>query len=123
MISKTLEADIRVKLKERRIRYEDSLAKEKERILSSLIALGVDKVFLFGSYARGDKNPQDLDFIVIWDTHSDYLSRTEALYKHVSPKVAVDMLVYSPGEFQEIKERSFMKNILNDAVTLYAKKE
>ena len=105
------------------MRYEDSLAKEKERILCALIALGVEKVFLFGSYARGEKNPQDLDFVVIWDNQLDYLSRTEMLYKTVCPKVAADMLVYSPNEFQEIKKRSFMKNILNDAVMLYEKRK
>lgn len=46
----------------------------------------------------------DLDLIVIQDTPLPFLERSRAIVKHVKPEVAVDLLVYMPAEFEEIRE-------------------
>lgn len=71
-------------------------------------------VLLFGSRARGtDDESSDVDLIVVYDTEKRFLDRLEELYRLWDLPGAVDILAYTPAEFEELKERS---GLVADAV-------
>jgi predicted nucleotidyltransferase len=71
-----------------------------ERVVASIAALGVDKVIVFGSRARGDCDElSDLDLVVIMRTEKRFLDRLKDVYLAVMPDFAMDALVYTPEEY------------------------
>jgi len=44
----------------------------------------------------------DLDLIIIWDTPLGFLERTVELYRRLRPRVATDLLVYTPSEMERM---------------------
>lgn len=97
------------------------LEAEAARITEALTRMpGVRKVLLFGSLARGAADRRsDLDLIVIQETTLPFLERSRAIFNYARPEVAVDLLVYTPSEFEEIRERVFFRQALADAVVLH----
>ena len=58
----------------------------------------IKKIILFGSVARGDVHRgSDLDLIIVQETDEKFLSRLEPFYRDA--RIAMDILVYTPGEF------------------------
>ena len=57
------------------------------------------------------------------NTVLDFLDRLELFYKKLKPNLAIDILVYTPKEFEEIKRSLFGKNVLNDGIILYERKQ
>ncbi len=48
------------------------------------------------------------------------MERLIELYEVINPRYAIDLLVYTPSEFNEMKENtSFVKKILNEGKLLY----
>ena len=92
---------------------------ELERILMRLKNdPRVRKVLLFGSLARGDaRDHSDIDLIVIKDTQMRFLDRLDEFYDDA--REAMDILVYTPQEFEEMKERPFVKRALREGKMLY----
>jgi uncharacterized protein len=92
---------------------------ELERILSRLKKdPSVRKVLLFGSLARGDAHDHsDIDMIVVKDTQLRFLDRLEEFYDDA--REAMNILVYTPQEFEEMKERPFVKRALREGKMLY----
>lgn len=97
------------------------LLHEAERITQALADLGVQKVILFGSLAKGRiHSGSDLDLLVVWDTDLRFMDRLEVIYRTVSPAVALDLLVYTPREFAELeKTRPFIRQIVSEGKILY----
>lgn len=95
------------------------LKKELKRTLQIIKKVGAKKVILFGSLAKNDKNPGELDLIIIKETNKKFLDRLDEFYSEIIPNVATDVLVYTPKEFKEIKKREFFKNTLKEGVVLY----
>ena len=95
------------------------LNEELERILSRLKNdPSVRKVLLFGSLARGDaRDYSDIDLIVVKDTTLRFLDRLDEFYDDA--REAMDILVYTPQEFEEMKERPFVKMALREGKMLY----
>ncbi|PYT08845.1 MAG: hypothetical protein DMF49_04120 [Acidobacteria bacterium] len=64
----------------------------------------------------------DLDLIVVMKSGEDFITRTGRLYQGL-PRVAVDLdlLVYTPEEFERMKERSFVRNALETGRILLAR--
>lgn len=56
------------------------------------------------------------------NTELDFLDRLELFYKKLKPNLAIDILVYTPDEFEEIKRSLFGKNVLKDGIILYERK-
>jgi len=84
----------------------------------------VEKIFLFGSYARGDeKSDSDIDICILINNDDKKLNivRTirKALYDNISNPV--DLLVYKPDEFYERAAllKSIEREIIDDGVLLY----
>jgi predicted nucleotidyltransferase len=92
---------------------------ELERILMRLKNdPSVRKVLLFGSLARGDaRDHSDIDLIVVKDTQMRFLDRLDEFYDDA--REAMDILVYTPQEFEEMKERPFVKRALREGKMLY----
>jgi predicted nucleotidyltransferase len=98
------------------------LRKELARIVRRLKILGAEKIILFGSFARGREDDlTDLDLFVVLQSDLSFVERTARLYRAVSPRVAVDLLAYTPEEWQRMQERPFVKKALQEGRVLYEK--
>ncbi len=108
-------------LEMRRERNKRLLWSELGRIQKELRELGAKRIIHFGSSARGEAGlTSDLDLIVVMESKDDFITRVASLYKKIKPRVAVDFLVYTPGEFDNMKENStFIINVLREGKTLY----
>lgn len=83
------------------------LADELERILSILSSMGVSKVLAFGSFVTGKTAMEsDLDLIVVMKTEDRFIDRLERVYNAINPRIAVDILVYTPEEFEEMSSKN-----------------
>lgn len=102
--------------------YKKKLERELRRIVRRLKVLGAEKIILFGSYARGRTDAfTDLDLIVIMRTEAPYLARTAYVYRQLAPRVAADILVYTPAEWEQMQARPFIKKALAEGRVLYEK--
>ncbi|MCL4515395.1 MAG: nucleotidyltransferase domain-containing protein [Firmicutes bacterium] len=100
--------------------YAALLEKELACIVEKLQQLGAIKVILFGSYARGRADLfTDLDLLVVLDSKLPFVERTARLYGQLVPRVATDILAYTPEEWKAIQERPFIKNALSEGKVLY----
>lgn len=95
------------------------LKAELERIIGRLKAdPSVHLILLFGSLARGDaRDHSDIDLIVVKDTQMRFLDRLDEFYDDA--REAMDILVYTPQEFEEMKERPFVRRALWEGKILH----
>ena len=103
---------------------EHLLYGELKRILSILVARDVEKVILFGSLAAGDIGSEsDIDLIVVERTEKRFLERLDEVYSEVQPRVATDILVYTPEEITALEQSSsFVRHAMREGRVLYEKK-
>lgn len=108
-----------------RLRKSDSRQAELESALraftAGIAATDVRRVILFGSLARGDVGSHsDLDLIVIRDTTEPFVRRGEDLLRLLPPGTPVDLLVYTPAEWQELAtSNSFLRLAKEEGVVVY----
>jgi len=96
------------------------LEAELERIVPALPGLGVRRAILFGSLARGDVGGQsDLDLIVIADTREPFPERCRRFYEALEPRVGLDILVYTPDEFEAMRHGHFLRRGLLGGKVIY----
>jgi len=101
------------------------LQERLEKIVRGLEKYGADKAILFGSAARGDVDRwSDVDLIVIKQTDRRFLDRLKDVYEAIEPDFALDVLVYTPEEFERMKEeeRPFLMHALEGAKVIYEKR-
>lgn len=111
---------IRERRRSRRDRHRRDLLREAGRLSAAAATLGVQRVILFGSLAWGDTGlVSDLDLLMVWDTPLDFLTRTVELYRRLQPRVAADLLVYTPAEMTRMTTRPFIRHILEEGRVLY----
>lgn len=84
----------------------------------------IDKVIVFGSFARGDtRRDSDLDLIVLSKAFKKigFLKRLEYLSKKWTDyDLPVDIIGYTPKEFSEIsKESAVIKEAARDGIVVY----
>ncbi|GAB4220700.1 MAG: hypothetical protein Kow00102_09470 [Spirochaetota bacterium] len=83
----------------------------------------VEKVLLFGSYARNTQTKRsDIDIIIITETNKRFFDRYDDfndIYNIVNNHC--DLLIYTPSEWENIRQRKFFKNILKEAKEIYVK--
>ena len=108
----------------RRKAYVTKLEESVQRMVKVLSRLPeVERVILFGSYARGRRDLlTDLDILVVMDTRLDILARTTFIYEQLFLPVDYDVLVYTPLELERWKEQPFLRQILEEGKVLYEKK-
>ncbi len=96
------------------------LETELARIAADLRKLGARRLVLFGSYARGRVDPfTDLDLLVVLDSELPFVERTAWLYAQLLPRVATDILAYTPKEWPEVARRPFFQKALSEGRVLY----
>jgi len=102
---------------------KEKLEKELERIIPEIIKLGVEKIILFGSLNSNNiHKSSDIDIIVVKKTKKKFLERIEEFYNYLNPKVAIDIFIYTPFEFEEMKNKnSFIKSALKKGRIIYEK--
>jgi predicted nucleotidyltransferase len=91
------------------------------RILSVFNDFSPKKIILFGSACRmSDLEAGDLDLIVVYDTPKRFLDRLKELYEHWDLPKAVDILAYTPEEFDRLMlENHFVIDAVQHGVLLY----
>ncbi len=97
------------------------LEEELNRIIAGIKERGVEKVFLFGSLAS-DKvhRSSDLDIIVVQKTAKSFLDRLDEFYQYLNPRLGIDILVYTPEEFEEMKKTNqFIKSAIKNGRVIY----
>src|SRR5438094_276530 len=71
------------------------------------------RISVFGSYARGRRDlSTDLDVLVIMQTATPFLQRQADLYSALALPVDLDLLCYTPDEFEALKDRPFLRHAL-----------
>ncbi len=98
-----------------------ALKSELKRVVHELKKAGVERIILFGSLAKDDIGPaSDIDLLVVHDTKKRFMDRLLELYEVINPRYALDLLVYTPSEYDEMKENSiFVRRILKEGELLY----
>lgn len=113
-------SSVRQSLQRRREAHRKILRQEIERLTRKAAALGVQCVILFGSLAQGEGGlTSDLDLLIVWDTPLGFLERTVELYRRLQPRVAVDLLVYTPVEMEWMAHTPLVRLALQKGQVLY----
>jgi predicted nucleotidyltransferase len=109
---------------EERRRYHDLLEHSLLSLVAALKERGdVLRISVFGSYARGRVDLfTDLDVLVIMETAMPFLERQRVLYELLALPVDLDLLCYTPQEFNTMKDRPFLRHALREEKVLYEKK-
>jgi predicted nucleotidyltransferase len=78
-------------------------------------------VILFGSLARGQVGEDsDIDLLVVMDSDVPFLKRSQCLYEALQPTVALDLLVYTPTEWDRLRdERQTLRRADSEGQVLY----
>jgi len=103
-----------------RVNIEDSEKiyaelKEFARLLKSQHK--AKKVYLYGSFARGNFNEgSDIDLIIVGEFDGRIPQRIQKILDLTS--LPIEPLVYTEPEFEEMKERAFFKEVLATAKEL-----
>ena len=88
------------------------LHQEMNRCLRLLTERGSpEKVILFGTLAKGSVHEwSDIDLVVVERTHLPFFQRIKKVRKLLQPKVGMDIMVYTPEEFDQLcADRPFFK--------------
>jgi predicted nucleotidyltransferase len=107
-------------LEHRREEHQKALREEAGRLTAAASELGVHRIILFGSLL--EKKPgltTDLDLIIVWDTPLGFLERTVELYRRLQPRVATDLLVYTPNEMERMVDTPLVRRALEQGRVLY----
>jgi len=98
---------------------DDSLKK----IIQPLCVMpSVEKVILFGSFAAGRRDLfSDLDLIVTMQSEKAYIDRIADIYTLLRPSVDMDILVYTPEEFERMSQWGFIRLAVENGQVLYEK--
>ena len=101
---------------------KDTIAKIKELLFQIFQKHKVKKAFLFGSYASGkETRKSDLDLMIVMDTRKRFFDRYdqfEEIYDTFKG-YAVELLIYTPEELNEISHRHFISDILYKGKIIY----
>jgi len=103
---------------------EIDFEKEINNIASQIIEkYKPEKIILFGSAARGEKNlDSDADFLIIKKETPLYgADRIRELSRLIDRNIPIDLLVYRPEEFEERLKMGdpFLKSVLKEGKILY----
>ena len=81
------------------------LENELEKIEQVFPQLGFDKVILTGDMAAGDYKPDTrIELVVVHQTEHSFGRRADFVSYHLESSVEIEALVYTPAEFETLKE-------------------
>jgi predicted nucleotidyltransferase len=74
-----------------------------QRVVDALRPYGPDRIYVFGSHARGEADElSDLDVVLIKQTSDPFFTRLRQAGQLLPADLAVDLLVYTPAEFERM---------------------
>jgi predicted nucleotidyltransferase len=82
----------------------------------------LEQIIVFGSVASGEIQPwSDIDLVIVQRTDLPFMKRVRQIRKLLKPRVGTDILVYTPSEFDRLREeRPFVREeIVEKGVVLY----
>jgi predicted nucleotidyltransferase len=95
------------------------------RIVEALRAYEPERIYLFGSWARGQADElSDVDLVVIKTTEVPFLARLQEAAAFIPFDAgAVDLLVYTPDEFAAMQREgnAFAEMIAEEAIVIYGR--
>ena len=93
----------------------------KKRIIATFLPFNPEKIILFGSIVQGGWDfESDVDVIVVYATGKSFMERLEELYMSWDIPKAVDILAYTPYEFEKmVKESFFLQDAVKEGETIY----
>jgi len=70
-----------------------------------------EQIIVFGSFCSGELSEwSDLDLVIVKETQSPFLDRIRQVLELLRPQVGLDVLVYTPDEFEQLsRERAFVR--------------
>lgn len=98
------------------------LENELERYVPILVAqYEPERIILFGSLAADRAHAwSDIDLVVVGHTEKRFLDRTKEALLLLRPVVGLDILIYTPEEFDQLsQERQFFKHEILRGKVLY----
>ena len=97
------------------------LSELQREIVSTFKRFDPEKIILFGSLACGQGDEEsDVDVIVVYHTSKRFMDRLKELYLAWNITRAVDILAYTPEEFDRMMQDSaFLQDTTKEARTLY----
>jgi len=103
--------------------YRQALENALARIRQRLAEIpGVQKAVLFGSSARGRRDLfTDLDLLVVMQSDLDFIQRSAELRRRLEAGVDMDLLVYTPDEFERMAQHGFLAHALETGQVIYEK--
>ena len=85
-----------------------NLSKLKKQIISTFMAFEPEKIIIYGSLSGKDWDEwSDVDVIVVYSSDKPFMARLRELYMSWDIPKAVDILAYTPSEFDEMSSSSF----------------
>jgi predicted nucleotidyltransferase len=88
-----------------------------QQVLQRLVGIlkasrNTEKIVLFGSLSSGTvREDSDLDLVVVEQTASPFWQRQREMRRRLRPRIGVDLLVYTPAEFEQLcRERPFFRD-------------
>lgn len=103
-----------------------SLSPDRRKVIDTLLdrlaPYEPERVILFGSYARNESDElSDVDLVIIKDTTEDFFSRLRSVLRLLDVNRALDILVYTPTEFEIMKQRgnALIETVLEEGIVLY----
>ncbi len=96
--------------------------KIREAAVEIAHANGATLALLFGSYARGTATDRsDVDLIFVEETSLRFLDRLTRYQDTLIDRLStsVETLVYTPAEFQRMKDGGFIGRAVREGIVLY----
>jgi len=111
-------------LKQKRNQHVEALERALAKIVAQFSCLPeVERIVLFGSYAAGRWDLfTDLDLLVVMSAEFDFVHRTAEVYSQLTVDVDLDLLGYTPKEFEEQRDKGLIKRAIETGRVLYEKK-
>jgi len=93
----------------------------EHQIIDTFLPFSPKKIILFGSFGSGmDDAESDVDLIIVYDTKKKFMDRLRELYSSWNIPIAVDILAYTPEEFDlMVKESDFIRQVTTEGEVLY----
>ncbi len=94
------------------------------QIHNALLSYGAERIYLFGSLARGEADElSDVDLVIIKKTDRSFWDRLREVLRLLPADLerGVDVLVYTPNEFSEMLARgnAFAEMIAEEGRLIY----
>jgi len=99
------------------------MRKKVRHLIRSLLPYNPERLYLFGSWARGEEDElSDLDLVVIKQTEASFFDRLREVTSFLPAEIGgVDILVYTPDEFATMQQdgNAFAEMIYEEARLIY----